>query len=499
MNRLLRSAFMGILALGLFACASGQPVETSPLPATEAAQVTPPEPATTESLLATLPASPTALPVVSEPPAPLSQYTINATLDYDAHFLTVEEQITYFNNSGASIPDLVLVVEPNRYQGAFQLRSISWKDGADITNYTLEGAVLRIPLEAALPPGGRLDLNLSFESNLPAQEAPYGYTERQSNLGDWYPFVPPYDSAGWLIREFSGQGEHLAYESADFLINFHLANTNTASGQALIIAASAMPETTGETQQYRLEAARSFALSISPQFLVQETLVGEVTVKSYTFPFHAAADEPALQDTGKALAAFSEIFGPYPHQSLSVVEADFLNGMEYDGLIFLSHAFYEFYTGDQKSNLTIISAHEVAHQWWYGLVGNDQANEPWLDEALSTYSELLFYEQVYPQLTSWWRENRIDFHEPQGWVDSTIYEFGPQDFYPYRDAVYLRGAMFLGDLRQAMGDEAFLAFLRDYLQQFTYRQATGEDFFSLLAKHSSADLSGIIDAYFANR
>jgi hypothetical protein len=414
--------------------------------------------------------------------------------------LSVEQQITYFNNSGENLQELVLIVEPNRYPGGFNLQAISWKSGAAISDYRLAGPELRIPLDSALPPGGRLDLVLSFTSNLPAQESPYGYTERQTNLGDWYPFIPPYrPGEGWLIRERSSQGEHLAYESADFLVNFRLANPNSASGQPLTIAASALPQTIDESLQYRLEAARSFALSISPDFLVRETLVGDVTVLSYTFPFHAAADEPALQETGKALAAFSEIFGPYPHESLSVVEADFLNGMEYDGLIFLSHAFYEFYTGDQKSNLTIIAAHEVAHQWWYGLVGNDQANEPWLDEALSTYSELLFYEQVYPQLASWWRENRIDFHAPQGWIDSTIYEYGPQDFYPYRDAVYLRGALFLADLRQTMGDEAFRAFLRDYLQQFTHRLSSGDDFFTLLARHTTADLSGITADYFANR
>jgi hypothetical protein len=498
MNRSLQYALLSSLVLGLIACAPGQLVESALPPATQAAQVTP-DLATQDSLPATPSASATTPSVLSVPSVPSSQYTISASLDYDTHFLTVDEQITYFNNSSENIPDLVLLIESNRYPGAFNLQAISWKSGAAISNYSLAGPVLRIPLDSALPPGGRLDLTLSFDSNLPAQEGPYGYTERQTNLGDWYPFIPPYKPGeGWLNRERSGQGEHLVYESVDFLVNFSLANPLAASGQPLIIAASALPEAAGEFQQYNLEAARAFALSVSPHFLVQETLVGEVTVRSYTFPFHAAADEPALQETGKALAAFSELFGPYPHQSLSVVEADFLNGMEYDGLIFLSHAFYEYYTGDQKSNLTIIAAHEVAHQWWYGLVGNDQANEPWLDEALSTYSELLFYEQVYPQLASWWRENRIDFHEPQGWVDSTIYDFGPQDFYPYRDAVYLRGALFLADLRQIIGDEAFLAFLRDYLQQYTHRQSNGEGFFSLLARHTTADLSELTASYFAN-
>jgi aminopeptidase N len=163
----------------------------------------------------------------------------------------------------------------------------------------------------------------------------------------------------------------------------------------------------------------------------------------------------------------------------------------------LSHAFYDYYTGDPQSNLTIIAAHEVAHQWWYGLVGNDQALEPWLDEAFSTISEVFFYEQAYPDLVDWWWENRIFFHEPQGWVDSTIYE--PEGFYPYRDAVYLRGALFLGELRNLLGPDEFQEFLRDYLTSYRYQQVRGDDFFDLLSGYTSADLTPLITEFFANR
>jgi aminopeptidase N len=265
----------------------------------------------------------------------------------------------------------------------------------------------------------------------------------------------------------------------------------------LVIAASARPQLEGDVYRYRLEAARNFAWTVSHLYQVREAQAGDVTVTAYAFPFHPAAEEPALQTAVAALNTFSQLFSPYPRESLAVVEADFLDGMEYDGMFFLSHAFYDYYTGDEMSNLVIIAAHETAHQWWYGRVGNDQANEPWLDEALSTYSELLFYENVYPELVDWWWENRINFHHPQGWVDETIYQ--ATGFYAYRNAVYLRGAQFLDELRQVMGDEVFFAFLNAYLDRFTYRQATADDFFALLAEHTGADLSAITARYFANR
>jgi aminopeptidase N len=222
--------------------------------------------------------------------------------------------------------------------------------------------------------------------------------------------------------------------------------------------------------------------------------VGEVTVHSYFIPLDEAAGEMALQNTADALALYSELFGAYPHASLSVVEADFLDGMEYDGLYFLSRGFYNLYDGTPQGYLTTIAAHETAHQWWYGLVGNDQALEPWLDEALCTYTERIFYEHTYPDLVDWWWYFRVDYYQPTGWVNGTIYDYG--GFRPYRDAVYLNGAKFLEELRSLIGDEAFFAFLKDYAGQMAHRQATAQDFFAILKEHTTVEVGELLSTYF---
>ena len=115
---------------------------------------------------------------------------------------------------------------------------------------------------------------------------------------------------------------------------------------------------------------------------------------------------------------YSDLYGPMERNLVSVVEADFLHGMEFDGLILLSRGFYMFYNGTPETNLTIITPHEISHQWFFSLVGNDQAMEPWLDESLATYSEALFYENYYPELVPWWWENRVDGQQPTGFVDN---------------------------------------------------------------------------------
>lgn len=478
---------------GLFAACSGKVPATPPVETTTPVDIqvvccTPtPLPGQTP-----LPPTPTLAP------PPLSRYTLAARLDYDLHSLSVEEQIGYVNHTEESLSELVLVVEPNLYPNVFRLDKLAWAEGETISDYTLQGHRLIVPLSAPLPPGGRVDLALSYHLDLPNREASFGFTNRQVNLGDWYPFVPPYlPDQGWLVRENAYPGEHLAYEIADFQVRVQLVNPHSAAGRPLTIAASALAEQDSEGYRYTHKNARNFVWTVSDQYRVLTTSAGDVTLTSYTFPSHLTADEPALQAAADALNLFSEIFGPYPHKSLTIVEGDFLDGMEFDGLFFLGHAFYDYFIGGAQNNLIIISAHETAHQWWYAQVGNDQALEPWLDESLSTYSEYLFYTNVYPELGQWWWDNRVYFHKPEGWVDSTIYTVA--GFYPYRSAVYLRGALFLQDLRQMMGDTAFFAFLKDYLQEYNGKIASGDDFFALLREHTPADLSNLTQTYFANR
>jgi aminopeptidase N len=144
---------------------------------------------------------------------------------------------------------------------------------------------------------------------------------------------------------------------------------------------------------------------------------------------------------------------------------------------------------------TAIAAHETSHQWWYGLVGNDQALEPWLDEALATYSERLYYERLHPEALDWWWAYRINYYEPRGWVDGSIYN--PEGYRAYRDAVYLNGAEFLEALRDQIGDQAFLAILKQYATENARQIATGEDFFHLLKPYAGEDLTHLIARYFA--
>ena len=439
----------------------------------------------------------TATPV---PAPPRAQYSMNVVLDYAAKAVSVGETIIYPNHTGQTLNDLLLAVEPNLWPNCFTLGGLT-VNGAPVTNYALDGQKLSFVLAAPLAPETTLTIQIQYSLNLPLIEPTnpdlsrpriFGYSPRQINLTNWYPFVVPNIAGKWVLHDPWYYGEHLVYDAADYVVNVKSADPAVNP----VIASSGAPSQNGEWTKYTLTSGRAFVLSASTEFQTASVQVGNAIVTSYYFPMYEAGGRAALNASAQALQIYGQRYGPYSHQTLAVVMGDFNDGMEFSGFFYLSRDFYNLYDGTLKNYLIFVAAHETAHQWWFEQVADDQAMQPWLDEAMATYSERIFYESVDPTLVSWWWSYRIDYYQPQGWVDIPIYSGG--GFRTYTNAVYFRGAHFLEDLRTKIGDEAFFAFLQDYLKQENGRIATSADFFRILRLHTQVDFSDLIKQYFQN-
>jgi hypothetical protein len=448
------------------------------------------QPTFTFTPIPTQPSVNTAAPQPTVPPSSSARtnYILYATLNFDARTLTVDETIRYYNTSGTALSDIVLSVQPNQYGGSvFVLNAVS-QDSNALTSYNLNGQRLTLNLPQPLQPNSATTLTLSFNLNLPPKGAGlFGYDFNQINLVDWYPFVVPY-RGGWVLHDPMPFGEHLTYDSSDIELNL-----KTDAG--VIVAASGPPEQNGEWTRYRLYGARGFTLSASDEFLVSESAVGSVKIYSYYFDGYKPAGESILYSAVQAVNLYAAKFADYPYQTLSIVQADIHDGQEADGLVFLASDFYAQWGGGAKNNLTTIGVHEIAHQWWFGLVGGDQAMEPWLDEAMSAYSERIFYEYNYPRYGDWWWQFRVDYFGASGYVDSPIHNFGAQR--AYVNAVYLNGAHFMEDLRVRMGDDDFFRFLKNYAAKYAHGHVTGAGFFATVRENTGADISDLIAEYFS--
>lgn len=442
-------------------------------------------------------ASPT--PKETEPPGVTPreniQYHITAQLDFIHKQVFVEETIRLPHPGQGQLMEIMLVVPPNAWLNVFSIQSIKVQGIPLGSDYSLEGVRLTIPLEQPWLPGEIQDLSIQYKLILPILNAregygpsPFGYTTLQTNLVDWYPMIPPYqEDEGWVAHNPWIFGEYLVYPVADFQVSLEILN-----GPDLVVAASAEAQQDGTQLIYTLEEGRNFVFSISPDYQVLEREVNGTKVYGYVFTPYLIPGQAAFNTTIEALSLYSELFGPYKQSSLSMVQADFNHGMEYEGLYFQSRGFFDTYNGSEQSYLVTIAAHETAHQWWYGQVANDQALEPWLDEALCTFSELLYYEKLYPDSVDWWWTTRVNYYKPSGVINRSIYDYSEytDQYLAYRNATYLQGAKFLDALRKVMGDEIFFVFLREYAGEYKNQITTGEDFFSLL--NSYLDLNSLV-------
>jgi hypothetical protein len=313
-------------------------------------------------------------------PATSTHYALDVTVDYSAHTLEVQEIIDYTNNTGGPLAVLPLIVPPLHDPNVFLLSGISI-DRQSTSAFTLDSGLIQMALDPPLLEEEGISLQVSYLLQLPNSRGPLGYTNRQMLVADWFPFIPLYhEDQGWLIHPPGLVGEYLIYPLSRF--NVQLSFPGGLNG--LVVAASAPYQQIDVDTLVIETAARNMSFAISPKYIVAEQTIGNVTIQSYTFPEHTFLGGRAVDLAHDAWNSFTKLYGSNQRNFLSIVEAEFHDGLEYDGLFFLSDGYFTRADQSPKNYFTLLVIHETAHQWFYGYVSNDPAREPWLDEALCT-------------------------------------------------------------------------------------------------------------------
>jgi aminopeptidase N len=176
--------------------------------------------------------------------------------------------------------------------------------------------------------------------------------------------------------------------------------------------------------------------------------------------------------------------------------------MEYTGLLLIGEDLYQ----DQREFLTFLVAHEVGHQWWYAVVGNNPYRYPWLDEGLTEYGAFDYYRGVFGQpdaedlLTGRWQ---IPFDWAAtagsaggGSIDKSIDR--PADTFDptsYELLVYAKAALFFNALREQLGDEMYLQVLKTYYAENRYQIATPQTFLATAERVSGQNLNPLAEKW----
>jgi len=417
------------------------------------------------------------------------QHVVTATLDYEAKALEVAQSVYFRNETQVALNDLVFDIQANIWPGAFSLSNLTLLGKA--AGFSLDRNRLIVALPALLNPGCSVTVDLQFSLAVPrigtglnSFKGFFGYGERQINLGHWLPTVAPHLNNEWAIHDPSQIGEQVVLEQADWDVTFNVDN----APPDLVLAAPGTGEKLTDSRWHHVHhSARDFALSLSEQFqMSQAHTESGVIVELYHYPdaqrivtegvVNGAAH--TLSEAVRSMEQYESLFGSYPYERMVIIQGDFPDGMEFSGFVFVSTAWFYGFEGGADNFLTVITVHEVAHQWWYARVGNDAALTPWLDEALTTYSEYVYFEEFYPELKDWWWSFRVGWYNPQGEVDSNVYEF--ETVRDYINAVYLRGAQLLHNLREDLGTDEFFNLLAAYAQAADGEIISSDMFWSLL-------------------
>jgi hypothetical protein len=311
--------------------------------------------------------------------------------------------------------------------------------------------------------------------------SPDAFTARLSrangviSFGQWFPIVS-------IEHEVYGLGDPQISFTAD-AIRLDL-ETTTELGRDAVACPGLVsaPDSTGTTWTCESTDVRDFSFVVNPRFRLTERSVDGIQLRVYT---ETVTGESTADLAADALIRLSEAFGAYPWDDLVLAEVGSGGGfsMEYPRMIHL--------TRDKVADAYVVY-HEVAHQWFYGQVGNDQQNEPWLDEGFADFSARHLMGIGENQCSARPVNSAIFAWEAGA---TTGGDWSSCDGYFH--TVFYRGTEFLNAIRGAMGDDEFFAAVRDWVELNRFGMTSGDRLLGHLSASTDADLVPIFDAYLA--
>jgi hypothetical protein len=427
---------------------------------------------------------------------PYPEYSLSLSLDPTLRRLTGQQRVIVPNHSGVLWDEIVFRLYPNlpQYGGQMQVSSVSVEGQSSEAVLRAEGTALALPLDPPLEPERSTVVELSFEVDIPEKAEGYvlfGYSQGFWSVPDGYALLAVHDGDGWHEEVSPAHGDAVFAEVGLYDVTLRLPTSLVVAATGSVLGESPGPDGT-RVYQIRGEPLREFTWLASQAYQVSERVADGRTLRSFYLTGDEAAGEAALNMAGAALRAYERAFGPYPYPEMIIAEAPLLHfGMEYPGLNLIGLSLYR----EQRGELEDRVVHEVAHQWWYSQVGNDQVNTPWLDEGLAEYSMAIYYDEVFG-------EAHVNTLVNQRWLvpyqvaidndyDAVVNQPSSAFSWDYEVIVYAKAALFFHALHQELGDEVFRAVLGEYLEQYRWDVATPDDFLAVAESVSGQNLDGL--------
>ncbi|MBP2368137.1 M1 family aminopeptidase [Pseudonocardia parietis] len=352
------------------------------------------------------------------------------------------------------------------------------------------GTLVELPLPACVEAGTTVTAELGFTLTLGADSAErIGHSPSAGTawLGTPLPVLAWVRDRGWVrTPAVDMSGETVVAEDA------RLASLAVTADDDQQVAGVGTPTGTvaagpgRTTHTFTAEAVRDVALAVG-NYRITATTVGatRVHVAVPVAGRAGAGDGGALrgsaQDWADAVAEYlpklERLLGPYPYPDLWLT----IVPTQSDGVEFPTHLQF----GDVSDGTRpALVAHELAHMWFYSLVGNDQGRDPWLDEAFATWAQAVVAEQFDDyRITAFSRAEDGPIGAPMAFWDRR-----GGSFTAYVSGVYDQGAAALLEGRRRVGEDRFDAATRAYVAVNAHRVAAPGD-----VERAFAELPEVLD------
>lgn len=452
----------------------------------------------------------------------LTAYSISAELDAENMQVSGSETIDYLNNTGTSIDHICFHLYPRAFREGAVLKPFTalteatcFPNGKSFGDIKILSAkvdgktaaleivgededILKIGFTFKLSAGKRVKIELDFLLTIPNSTHRLGYYSSNINLGNFYPIVCKFVGGKFDQTPYYSTGDPFFSDIANYSVSF----TYPAKYELCSTGSATISKTNEKvTAKISAKAVRDFAMCLSENAGVVSTKTGDTTVRYMGYKDDTDLNKQ-LSLSKAAVEYFSKVFGKYPYSTLCVVKTPFIyGGMEYPNIVFISDAI------DDEDEYMKVVVHEIAHQWWYGVVGNDEVREAWLDESLAEYSSALFFENnkgfgiTYDDLVGTALSSYLLYVDVieiiRGEVNTkmnlAVNEY--QNDYEYSYMVYVKGVIMFDALRSAVGEAKLIAGLKKYYQTNKFKIATKSSFYEAFKSACHKDLDGFFDGY----
>ena len=431
--------------------------------------------------------------------AQVTAYSIEADVEFDgsASSAVIEGvvRIVYPHAGSGQLEDLVVMLWPNnnQYRAAMSVGPATIGRQVIAGEALSGGLAMRYRLPSPLAPGDSIDVSLPFrvEAEGPIGGSTphrFGITEGVLFAPTFYPLVPLRIDGQWQVANAPPGGDTTTSAVAGYRVEL------TVSDDLALVATGVevdrQPAGDGrETVTYVSGPVRDFAFALGDLVMDSRTAEG-VEVRVWVLPEHEFELDKVLTAARFQLELLSELVGPYPYTELDIVDVPgAYGGIEYPSLVTV---------GTLGTSWVIEPVvHEVAHQWFYGLIGGDQVAEPWIDEGFATYATALYYEHAFGAgratgFLSDYRDALRSHPQPEMPIGQGVREYSGGDYGLF---VYLKGSLFFQALRQELGDDVFFDFLQAFFKEYRYQIASAADFERTAEATCSCQLDELFDLW----